>query len=133
MSVAHIDGSSRGNPGPSSCAAVFHGPLGRLNSPVFIERFPWLTCNEAEYHGLILALRKALEVGEKQLHVYTDSEVMARQIHGRYKIHAENLRQLHAEAMELIQRFELVVVQHIPREKNHAADRAAYHSNKERR
>lgn len=132
MSVAHIDGSSRGNPGPSSCAAVFHGPLGKLHSPVFIQRFRWLTSNEAEYQGLILALEKGLEHGERQMHIYTDSQVMARQIHGAYAVRAEGLKPLHLRAMELIQQFELVVVQHIPREKNRAADRVAYRESRTR-
>jgi ribonuclease HI len=123
MAVAHVDGSSRGNPGPGQCAAVFHGRLGDCNSPVFIEKLDHVTSNEAEYSGLILALRHALAAGEETLHVYTDSKVLAKQIHGAYAVRADNLRALHARAMELIRGFKLVVVQYIPREKNREADK----------
>jgi ribonuclease HI len=102
---------------------VFHGRLGEQNSPVFIEKLDHVTSNEAEYAGLLLALRKALEAGEKTLHIYTDSKVLAKQIHGAYEVRAENLRVLHAEALALIRGFNLVVVQYIPRERNREADR----------
>lgn len=123
MACAHVDGSSQGNPGPGKAAAVFHGKLGELNSPIFVEDLEYVTSNQAEYAGLILALRKALEAQEKTLHVYTDSQVLARQIHGRYAVRAENIKNLHAQAIELISAFELVVVQFIPREKNREADK----------
>lgn len=123
MATCHIDGSSRGNPGPGKCAAVFHGKLGGANSPVFVENLEHITCNEAEYAGLLLALRMANLAGEETLHVYTDSKVLAKQIHGTYEVRAENLRALHTQAMAHIKKFRLVVVQYIPREKNKEADR----------
>jgi ribonuclease HI len=124
MACCHVDGSSRGNPGPGQCAAVFHGRLGDRNSPVFVEKLEYVTSNEAEYAGLILALREALAAGERSnLHIYTDSKVLAKQIHGAYAVRADNLRRLHECALELIRQFDLVVVQYIPREKNREADK----------
>lgn len=123
MAVAHVDGSSIGNPGRAKFAAVFHGELGELHSPIFVETHSHLTSNEAEYRALLLALEKALEHGAKTLHVYTDSRVMAKQINQQFAVRAPNLVALYERALELIGRFELVVVQFVPRERNWEADK----------
>ena len=123
MAVAHVDGSSRGNPGPAKYAAVFHGALGELHSPIFVETHAYLTSNQAEYHAIILALEKALEHGAQTLHIYTDSLVTAKQLNRRYVVKAPTLVPLYERALELIVQLDLVVIQYVPREKNRVADR----------
>lgn len=122
--VAHVDGASRGNPGPASYAVVVEDGSG---SPVTsFSRFLGRTTNNvAEYEALLAALRFALERGSPRLRVLTDSELMARQIQGAYKVRSVDLRPLYEEARRLIARLERFSISHVPREQNRKADRLA--------
>ena len=122
--VAHVDGASRGNPGPASYAVVVEDGSG---SPVtsFSRFLGETTNNVAEYAALLAALQYALESGSSRLRVLTDSELMARQIQGAYKVRSADLRPLYEEARRLIARFERFSIAHIPREQNRQADRLA--------
>jgi ribonuclease HI len=120
--VAHIDGGSRGNPGPAAYGVAIENEDG---SPVaslskFLGR---ATNNVAEYEGLLAALNFALEHHHPRLRVLTDSELLARQIEGRYKVKSPDLKPLHHKAREMILRLERFTIRHVPREQNREADR----------
>ncbi|MGA9056942.1 MAG: ribonuclease HI family protein [Terriglobia bacterium] len=122
--IAHIDGASRGNPGPAAYAVVvessdgsklagFSGYLGRA------------TNNFAEYQALLAALEYALSNHYLRVHVQTDSELLARQIEGVYKVKSPGLKPLQQQARQMIARLESFSIQHVPREQNHEADQLA--------
>lgn len=122
--VAHIDGASRGNPGPAAYGVTVEdangAPLAAFSK--FLGR---ATNNVAEYHGLLAALEYALEHDHPRLRVLTDSELMARQIEGRYKVKSPDLRPLFECAREMVSRLERFSIRYVPREQNAAADRLA--------
>jgi probable phosphoglycerate mutase len=122
--IAHIDGASRGNPGPAAYAVVmessdgsklagFSGYLGRA------------TNNFAEYQALLAALEYALSNHYLRVHVQTDSELLARQIEGVYKVKSPGLKPLQEHARQMIARLESFSIQHVPRERNGEADQLA--------
>jgi ribonuclease HI len=122
--VAEVDGGSRGNPGPAAYAVILRKPSGepvaRLGK--FIGRE---TNNVAEYYGLIAALDYASAHDICELRVRTDSELMAQQMRGRYKVKSAGLRPLHERAMKLARTLEFFAIEHIPREQNREADALA--------
>ena len=83
------------------------------------------TNNYAEYSGLLAALSYALSHGFKALKVVSDSELMVKQINGEYKVSSPTLKELHTQAMKLIDQFECFEIKHVLREKNREADRLA--------
>lgn len=83
------------------------------------------TNNEAEYHGLILGLRHALAAGVDDVTVHGDSQLILRHLGGTYKVKAENLKPLHAEARALLLKFRMAKLEWVPREQNGDADQAA--------
>ena len=119
--IIHTDGGSRGNPGPAAAAYVISDSSGRR----IAGKGLWLgekTNNVAEYNGLVGGLEAASRLGAGSVTVYTDSELMMRQINGHYKVKSEHLRPLFAECMRLLGGFEKWRILHIPREKNTVAD-----------
>jgi probable phosphoglycerate mutase len=122
--VAHIDGGSRGNPGPAAYGVAIKTPQGQ---PVtaFAKFIGENTNNFAEYQGLLAALEYALSHGYPRLRVLTDSELMARQISGRYKVRSPDLKPLYDKAREMIARLESFSIRHVYREQNREADRLA--------
>ena len=122
--VAHIDGGSRGNPGPAAYGVDIKTPQGK---PVtaFAKFLGETTNNFAEYQGLLAALDYALTHGYPRLRVLTDSELMARQISGRYKVRSPDLKPLHEKARAMIARLESFSIQHVYRDQNREADRLA--------
>ncbi len=119
-----IDGASRGNPGPAGVGAVC---LDGSSTPVWqVSKYIGETTNNvAEYLALIYALSEALHRGQQDISVKTDSELLARQIAGRYKVRDPRLRLLYDLALRLLKTFRSAQVSHIPREKNAAADKLA--------
>lgn len=120
----HIDGGSRGNPGEAgfgvhvtaadgSEVASLYGYLGRT------------TNNVAEYQALLHALRYALDQGRRRVRIFSDSELVVRQVTGVYRVKHPHMLPLHREAMRLLTRFEEAQVLHVPRERNYEADRLA--------
>lgn len=120
----HIDGASRGNPGEAGFGiriatpggaelAALYGYLGRA------------TNNVAEYQALIHALRYALAHGARRVKVFSDSELVVRQVEGTYKVKHPDMQPLHREATALLARFADARVVHVPREQNREADRLA--------
>ncbi|MBI4536514.1 MAG: ribonuclease HI family protein [candidate division NC10 bacterium] len=120
----HIDGAARGNPGPAGLGvAIFRADgevLERLSR--YIGR---ATNNVAEYRALLLALERAEALGLTDVEIYSDSELLVRQLHGRYQVKHPALRPLFAEAKERLRRFRRAAIHHVPREANAAADALA--------
>ena len=120
----YIDGASRGNPGPSGIGAAFFDggsrPVKQLS--IYLGE---TTNNVAEYLALIYALQEALRDGYTAVSVHTDSELLARQLSGQYRVRDAQLRLFYGLAQHLIARFDRCAVAHIPREQNVLADRLA--------
>jgi probable phosphoglycerate mutase len=122
--IVHIDGGSRGNPGPAAYGVVMESADGsRLAA--FSGYLGKTTNNVAEYQGLLAALDHALSKGYLRVQVQTDSELMAMQIKGVYKVRNPGLKPLHEQAERLIARFESFSIEHVRRERNREADRLA--------
>lgn len=122
--VAHIDGGARGNPGPAGFGAVLYDENGRSVAELS-EYLGKQTNNYAEYSGLLAALAYALEHGPKALKVFSDSELMVKQIKGQYKVNNPALKELHGKARGMIGRLDSFAITHVLREKNKDADRLA--------
>ena len=121
---AHCDGGSRGNPGPSGYGAVLtdaeDNTLAELSEYLGIR-----TNNYAEYSGLLAVLAWALEHGHTRLKVVSDSELMVKQVQGKYKVNSPDLKPLWQEARNRIARLEAFEISHALRHKNKAADALA--------
>src|SRR5579863_6145036 len=122
--VANVDGASRGNPGPASYAVILRGPDGapRFEVGKYIGR---ATNNVAEYYGLITALDYAAAQGIERLLVRSDSELLVRQMQGRYKVKSPDLRPLYERARKLANGFACFAIEHVRREQNSEADALA--------
>ena len=119
--IAHIDGGSRGNPGPAASAFVLTDPRGKqLQARAFF--LGEATNNFAEYTGIHKALGAAKSLGARQITVYSDSELLVRQINGQYKVKSEQIRPLFDQAIAMLAEFESWQVRHIFREDNKKAD-----------
>jgi tryptophan 2,3-dioxygenase len=119
--VVHVDGGARGNPGPAAAAAVVSAPDGRVldESSVTLGH---ATNNVAEYRGLLLGLERAAALGASEVDVVNDSELIARQVDGSYKVKNADLRPLHEQAKEALGRFARWSIRSVPRAENAAAD-----------
>lgn len=122
--IAHIDGASRGNPGPASYGVVLESDDG-ARLAIISKSIGHTTNNVAEYHGLLAALEYALENNVRRLKVLSDSELMARQIQGVYKVKSPDLKPLFERARSAIARLESFSIEHVRREHNREADRLA--------
>jgi ribonuclease HI len=120
----YIDGASRGNPGPAGIGVVC---LDGRDQPAWqLSKFLGETTNNvAEYLALVYALQEALQRGCTTLTVKTDSELLARQINGQYRVRDATLRLFFELALHLMQGFHRCSVEHIPRTQNRVADRLA--------
>jgi ribonuclease HI len=117
----YSDGAARGNPGPSGAGAVLVDASGqevdRLGKYLGIQ-----TNNYAEYMGLLLGLKRARDLGIREVEVFADSELMIRQLGGRYQVRSPTLRPLYQEALRVLNDFSRVKLVHVPRKMNAAAD-----------
>ncbi len=119
--IIHTDGGARGNPGPAAWAVILQRP-GQPD----VEEAGTLgetTNNIAEYTALVHALELAQKHGGQRLRILSDSELIVRQMQGRYKVKNEGLLPLFRKASELVASFEHVAFEHIPRKDNKRADR----------
>ena len=120
----HTDGASKGNPGPAGIGIVIRTPDGR-------EVLAWgrsigrATNNVAEYMAAIEGLKKARELGARAVRLRADSELLIRQVEGRYKVKNAGLKPLHAELMKVLKGFGEWHAEYIPREQNAEADALA--------
>jgi len=120
--VAHVDGGSLGNPGPSGIGVVISPPEG---TPIRISK--WIghqDNNVAEYVALLEALQCALNLNAEALHVYSDSEVVVRQMRGEYKCRSPRLYSLHWICRKLARSLRFSI-HHVPRANNAEANRLA--------
>jgi ribonuclease HI len=119
--VVHVDGGSRGNPGPAAAAAVLSNPAGDVVDEA-AETLGRATNNVAEYRGLLLGLERARALGATEVEVINDSELIAHQVNGRYKVKHADMKPLHAAALEALRGFERWSIRPVPRAQNAAAD-----------
>jgi ribonuclease HI len=119
--LVHVDGGARGNPGPAAIGAVVSTPTGEVLDEA-AERIGDATNNVAEYRALLLGLDRARALGATEVEVINDSELVARQIGGAYKVKHAGLRPLYEQAMEALRGFEKWSVRSVPREQNAHAD-----------
>jgi ribonuclease HI len=122
--VANIDGASRGNPGPAAYAVVIRDPNGQVILEL-AKQFGRDTNNVAEYYGLLAALDYATTHGINALRIRSDSELLVRQMQGRYKVKSEDLRPLHERATKLSRQLKYFTLEHVRRELNRDADALA--------
>jgi ribonuclease HI len=119
--VVHVDGGSRGNPGPAAAAAVISTPEGELLDEVSTV-LGRATNNVAEYRGLLLGLERAKALGATEVDVVNDSELVARQISGAYKVKHPDMRPLYLDSMSALRGFERWSIRSVPRAQNAEAD-----------
>jgi probable phosphoglycerate mutase len=122
--TAHCDGGSRGNPGPSGYGAVIEDVKGRIVAELS-EYLGIQTNNFAEYSGLLGVLKWGIEHEVKRLRVVSDSELMVKQMQGKYKVASPVLRPLYEEARKLSRHLENFEMRHTLRGGNKEADRLA--------
>jgi ribonuclease HI len=118
--VAYVDGGSQGNPGPAGIGIVIAPPQGpRIR---IAKHIGYQDNNVAEYVALLEALQYALALKATALHVYSDSQVMVRQMTGEYKCRSPRLYSLHWTCQKLARSFDFSI-SHVPREENSEANR----------
>jgi ribonuclease HI len=122
--IIYTDGASKGNPGDAGIGVVISSPDGTVLREIG-EYIGKTTNNVAEYTALIRGLKEAAEMGATQIEVSTDSELMARQLSGVYRVKSPNLQPLYAQAVSLIHNFSSVSITHVMRELNKRADELA--------
>jgi ribonuclease HI len=122
--IANIDGASRGNPGPAAYAVVIREADGKLVLEL-AKKFGRDTNNVAEYYALLAALDFATTHGITALRIRSDSELLVRQMQGRYKVKSEDLKPLHERASILSRQLKYFVIEHVRREQNRDADALA--------
>jgi len=122
--VANIDGASRGNPGPASYAVVLRDPSGKVVLEL-AKNIGRETNNVAEYYALLAALDYATSHDIRGLRIRSDSELLVRQMQGRYKVKSPDLKPLHERAAKLARQIQYFVIEHVRRELNSDADALA--------
>jgi phosphoribosylglycinamide formyltransferase-1 len=118
----HIDGGSRGNPGPAAAGFILTDPAGRkLQAKGLV--LGETTNNVAEYTALIHALQAAKTLGATEVGVLSDSELLVRQLTGLYKVKSETIKPLYERANDLRMQFDCFTIRHVMREQNKETDR----------
>jgi ribonuclease HI len=119
--VVHVDGGARGNPGPAGVGVVLTDDAGneldRANAYIGET-----TNNVAEYRALLFGLDRARALGVRDLEIVNDSELVARQLTGEYRVKKEDLRMLHAQAKQALGEFDRWSIRSVPRAENEVAD-----------
>ncbi|NQT29196.1 MAG: ribonuclease HI family protein [Candidatus Saganbacteria bacterium] len=118
-----VDGAARGNPGPAGIGVVI-----RNDKEILLEVADFIgkaTNNVAEYMALIRGLEEAIDLKEKHVEVFSDSELLVRQINGEYKVKNEGLIPLFYHAKALTKKFKKFKIYHTPREENKEPDKLA--------
>ncbi|HTA15709.1 MAG TPA: ribonuclease HI family protein [Solirubrobacteraceae bacterium] len=119
--IVHVDGGSRGNPGPAAAASVVSTPDGEVLDEAS-ELLGVVTNNVAEYRALLLGLARARALGAGEVEVVNDSELIAKQVQGLYKVKHAAMRPLHAESVALLRGFDGWKLRSVPRAQNAHAD-----------
>lgn len=120
--VVHVDGGARGNPGPAAAGAVVSSLSGEVLDEA-AERLGVATNNVAEYRGVLLGLRRAHVLGAHEVELVNDSELVAKQLTGAYRVKHAAMRPLYLDAMAALRGFERWSIRSVPRAENAHADR----------
>jgi ribonuclease HI len=120
--VVNVDGGARGNPGPAAIGVVLRDGDGEIVEQ-HGERIGRATNNVAEYRALLAGIEMASARGAEELELIGDSELVVRQVEGRYKVKDATMRELHTEVKRALAGFESWSIHHVRREKNSDADR----------
>lgn len=120
--TVNVDGGARGNPGPAAIGVVVRDEDGAVLAER-AERIGRTTNNVAEYKALLLGIATAAELGGSEVELVGDSELIVRQVEGRYKVKDANLRELHAEATRELSQLDSWSIRHVKRAQNADADR----------
>ena len=119
--VVNVDGGARGNPGPAAIGVVVSDPDGTVIDEV-AERIGVATNNVAEYRAVIKGIERAQALGAGELELIGDSELIARQLTGAYKVKHPSMKPLHAQALAALGRFDSWRIRTVPRAQNARAD-----------
>jgi ribonuclease HI len=119
--IVHVDGGARGNPGPAAAACVVSTPDGDTLAE-HSELLGRQTNNVAEYRALLLGIATAASLGAEEIEVIGDSELIAKQIKGLYRVRHEAMRPLYLEAMQELRGFDRWSIRTVPRAQNARAD-----------
>ena len=119
--IVHIDGAARGNPGPAGIGVVLWDEAGTIREEhqAYIGK---ATNNMAEYEALLFGLRKARELGYTAVKVFSDSELLVRQIRGEYRVKHPRLRKFYDQVDQLVRSFDAFEIDHVRRGMNTRAD-----------
>ena len=120
--VVHVDGGSRGNPGPAAVGAVISTPDGNVIDEV-AETIGVATNNVAEYRAVLLGVERARSLGASEVEIVNDSQLIERQLNGQYKVKHADMRPLFLDATAALRGFERWSIRSVPREQNAEADR----------
>jgi ribonuclease HI len=119
--VLHVDGGARGNPGPAAIGVVVSSPDGEVLEELG-ETIGVATNNVAEYRALLRGLERAHALGASQVEIVNDSELVAKQLTGAYKVKHPAMKPLHAEASAALRGFDRWAIRTVPRAQNARAD-----------
>lgn len=120
--TVNVDGGARGNPGPAAIGVVVRDDAGEVLEE-HGERIGRATNNVAEYRALLRGIELAAAHGAGELELVGDSELIVRQVEGRYKVKDATMRELHTEVKRLLAEFDNWSIRHVRREHNAEADR----------
>ena len=119
--IAYIDGGARGNPGPAAYGVVIRTPEGKMLAEL-AKYLGARTNNFAEYSGLLAALEYAQQQNFPGLKVFSDSELLVKQMNGEYKVSNPTLKILHGQAKEMVRKLQHFSIHHVLRSYNRQAD-----------
>jgi ribonuclease HI len=119
--VVNVDGGARGNPGPAAIGVVVSEPDGTVIDEV-AERIGVATNNVAEWRALLKGIERAHALGAREVELISDSELVARQLTGAYKVKHESMKPLHAEALAALKGFDSWRIRNVARAHNARAD-----------
>jgi len=122
--VIYTDGASLGNPGLAAIGAVIKDEQNKLMASIS-QRIGQATNNQAEYRAIIAALEKAVSLGASEVVLNSDSELVVKQINGRYRVKKPSLKPLYQKVKQLQSQLQDFSIAHIPRQQNREADRLA--------
>ncbi|ADL12237.1 ribonuclease HI family protein [Acetohalobium arabaticum] len=120
----YTDGASRGNPGPGGIGVLIKDGSNNIKEEL-ADYIGEATNNEAEYQAIIAGLKKARELNSESISLFSDSQLVIKQLTGEYRVRSEKLKPYYLEIKELLQDLPDCDFQHIPREENHKADELA--------
>jgi ribonuclease HI len=119
--IVHVDGGARGNPGPAAIGVVVSDPDGTVLDEV-AATIGVATNNVAEYQALLKGIERAVALGADEIQLVNDSELVARQLTGAYKVKHPAMRPLYEQAITALRPFARWQIRTVPRAQNARAD-----------